>query len=389
MATLRKISGRYYAYFSDRKRTPRQKSVALGTGMKDVAQRKMARLVVKYHDGEFDPWRPDDMGRDVSFPEAAAAFMASRSALRPKTLRAYRFMLEGLARHLPPAIGVGDVTQKHVMPYVTDRAVSDATRRHRLRHARVFFRWTVERGHAVEDPTAGIKLDRGGDKLPAFFTADQLAALVATIEADTVRKTAPRGSRAGDSLWLRDVVVFAAATGLRQGEVLALRWDGIDLTPGQEVLSVRNDGDFRTKSGRDVTLPLVGLALDVVRRRHRLREESPYVFPGQRGGKMNAHYLSRRFKTFVERAGLPDRLHFHSLRHTFGTQLARDGVPLLTISKLLGHSNTQVTQVYTHLGMDELRRAMTSPQKGEGRSSVTRRRRGASSTKGQTGPDEG
>jgi integrase len=363
MATLRKISGRYYGYFSDRNRTPRQKSVALGTGMKDVAKKKLARLVVKYHDGEFDPWRPSDLGRNLSFVEAAAGFMESRASLRPKTLRAYRFMLEGLALHLPPAVGVNDVTRKHIVPYVTDRAVSDATRRHRLRHARVFFRWAAAQGHASDDPTTGIKLDRGGDKLPAFFMPEQLKALVVAIEADTVRKTAPRGARTGDSLWLRDIVLFAAATGLRQGEILALRWDGIDLDPGQETLSVRNDGDFRTKSGRDVTLPLVGVALDVVRRRNGLRDEAPYVFPGQRGGKMNAHYLSRRFKAFVERAGLPDRLHFHSLRHTFGTQLARDGVPLLTISKLLGHSNTQITQVYTHLGMDELRSAMNRTPK--------------------------
>lgn len=388
MATLRKINGRYYGYFNDRSRTPRQKSVALGTGMKDVAKKKLARLVVKFHDGQFDPWRPGDLGRTLSFVEAAAGFMESRGSLRPKTLRAYRFMLEGLAVHLPPAIGVSDVTQKHVTPYVTDKGVSDATRRHRLRHARVFFRWAVERGHAIEDPTAGVKLDRGGDKLPAFFSPEQLATLLKTIEADTVRKTAPRGPRAGDSLWLRDVVVFAAATGLRQGEILALRWDGIDLPPGRETLSVRNDGEFRTKSGRDVTLPLVGVALDVVRHRFGVCGESPYVFPGQRGGKLNAHYLSRRFRTFVDRAGLPARLHFHSLRHTFGTQLARDGVPLLTISKLLGHSNTQVTQVYTHLGLDELRRAMVGNQKPKTIRSTARRRRMGEDSKRARPSDE-
>lgn len=358
---LRKIKKHYYAYFTDRNRTPRQKSVALGTGMKDVARRKMARLVVRYHDGEFDPWRPGDMGRNVPFTDGAAAFMESRASLRPKTLRAYRFMLEGLARHLPPAIGVGDVTPRHIVPYVADSAVSDSTRRHRLRHARVFFRWAVARGHAVEDPTVGIKLDRGGEKAPAFFTPDELRILLDAIGTGSAETTARGGQKVEPAPWLLDVVVFAASTGLRQGEIIALRWDGLDLTTGMETLAVRNDGDFRTKSGRDVLLPLVGPALAVVRRRHTAAQDSsPYVFPGQRGGKMNPHYLSRRFKGFVTLAGLPGRLHFHSLRHTFGTQLARDGVPLLTISKLLGHSNTQVTQVYTHLGMDELRRAMST-----------------------------
>ena len=361
MAMLRKISGRYYAYFNDSRRTPRQKSYALGTGMKDVAKRKLARLVVRYHDGEFDPWRPNDLCRNMTFVDAASAFMVSRASLRPKTLRAYRFMLEGLTQHLPPAIGVNDVTAKHVLPYVSDRSVSDATRRHRLRHTRVFFRWAVATGYADEDATKGVKLDRGGDKLPGFFTPEEFASLLKAIETGNPERTRRGGPKVEPSPWLRDVVVFAATTGLRQGEILALRWDGIDLMQDCETLTIRNDKAFKTKSGRDVSLPLVGAALDVVRsRRQTGYDASPYVFPGQKGGKMNPHDLSRRFKVYVNLAGLPDRLHFHSLRHTFGTQLAREGVPVLTISKLMGHSNTGVTQVYLHLGSNELRRAMKS-----------------------------
>mgnify|MGYP006279758973 CR=1 FL=1 len=69
---------------------------------------------------------------------------------------------------------------------------------------------------------------------------------------------------------------------------------------------------------------------------------------------------SKRFKFYVRKAKLADRedLSFHSCRHTTGSWLSMQGVPLRVISEILGHSNTQVTEIYSHLSPDVMDRTM-------------------------------
>jgi site-specific recombinase XerD len=70
--------------------------------------------------------------------------------------------------------------------------------------------------------------------------------------------------------------------------------------------------------------------------------------------------VSKRFKFYVREAGLSDReeLSFHSCRHTTGSWLSMQGVPLRVISEILGHSSTQVTEMYSHLSPEVMDRAM-------------------------------
>ena len=70
--------------------------------------------------------------------------------------------------------------------------------------------------------------------------------------------------------------------------------------------------------------------------------------------------VSKRFKFYVRKAKLSDReeLSFHFLRHTTGSRLSMQGVPLRVISEILGHSNTQVTEMYSHFSPEVMDRAM-------------------------------
>jgi site-specific recombinase XerD len=73
------------------------------------------------------------------------------------------------------------------------------------------------------------------------------------------------------------------------------------------------------------------------------------VFIDRRGLPVKPGRVSKRFRTFADLAKLDERLHFHSLRHTTGSWLAMQGVPLRVIQAILGHSTVTVTETYSHL----------------------------------------
>jgi site-specific recombinase XerD len=66
-----------------------------------------------------------------------------------------------------------------------------------------------------------------------------------------------------------------------------------------------------------------------------------------------------RFNTGLRAAGLDEKIHFHSLRHTFASWLIQKDVPLYQVSKLLGHSSIAVTEIYSHLRTDDLSNAIS------------------------------
>ena len=65
-------------------------------------------------------------------------------------------------------------------------------------------------------------------------------------------------------------------------------------------------------------------------------------------------WVQHLFKRYVRELKLPERLHFHSLRHTFASWLVQDGATLYEVQKLLGHSSAKVTEVYSHLQPEQL-----------------------------------
>ena len=177
-----------------------------------------------------------------------------------------------------------------------------------------------------------------------------------------------------------ECIRLAALTGLRQGELLALRWHDVlwseralfvreRYLPGDEVDA--GDGVDLPKSNRGRTVPLsdqAALVLERVSERDEWTNSRDLVF-GQRDGDprprsgtpyrwthrdpsaLRREYAKARDHVVSEAADAGDSLstlRFHDLRHTFGTQCAAAGVPLSTIQQWMGHASIQTTMVYVH-----------------------------------------
>ncbi len=211
--------------------------------------------------------------------------------------------------------------------------ISPATINIELRTLKAFLGLAVKWDLVPLNPFRQVRMMRVPHRAADFLTIEELHNLVAN-------------TRVG---WLRDLVVFAASTGLRRGEAINLTWEDVDLPRG--VLRVRNTDAFQTKSRRERLVPLNTAARRVLARIQKLSE---FVFTDSKGKQLRPTGVSQQFRKAANSAGLSSGYHFHSLRHTFASWLVQAGVNLYEVKELLGHENITTTQVYAHLQPDML-----------------------------------
>jgi integrase len=161
-------------------------------------------------------------------------------------------------------------------------------------------------------------------------------------EADRLRAEVRKDAEWGP------MVVVALDTGLRLGELRALRWQDIDLKAGR--LLVRKNiyrkvtGTPKGKRSREV--PLNERAMEVLRLHRHLR--GPLVFCKEDGSRLSEKMCQRAMERLCRRAQVKG-LQWHGLRHTFASHLVMRGVSLKTVQELLGHKDIKETEKYAHL----------------------------------------
>jgi len=239
------------------------------------------------------------------------------------------------------------------------------------------FEHAVDRGAIAENPVRRATRPgrrRQGDTNPdlQFLTIEELDAVIRAIPDEVVIRTrAPtRRGRKGpapppppDVLGpvLRVVVLTAAMTGLRQGELLGLRWRDVDWSAQR--IRVRNTfvrgehsaagkSDLSTRRSVPMTDRLAG-ELDRWSRRSVYSGDDELVFAHpQTGNPLDRSKVTRRFQEACRTAGVRP-IRFHDLRHTFATRLAASGQPMRTIQEFLGHADSKTTQIYAHYAPSE------------------------------------
>jgi len=159
--------------------------------------------------------------------------------------------------------------------------------------------------------------------------------------SDDERKALLEACKASDSTMLYPVVVVALSTGMRQGEILGLTWDRVDLKRGALIIE-------ETKNGERRTVPVVGHAAAVLKEYRRLhrRLDTKLVFPSKEGKQPAA--IRQSWHRAVTRAGLTD-FRFHDLRHSAASYLAMNGASITEIADVLGHKTLAMVKRYSHL----------------------------------------
>lgn len=160
-------------------------------------------------------------------------------------------------------------------------------------------------------------------------------------------------------------VRLALLTGMRRGELLALRWEHVNLGRGTRTFVIGGENwelspgwllIERSKNGRPRALPLSGKAQGVLRLLFDDETRGEYVFQNERTGG-NISNIKTGFTGACRDAGI-DNLTFHDLRHTWSTRAAECGVPDSVRRDILGHSPVTMTDSYTHSSPAAMERAM-------------------------------
>lgn len=273
-------------------------------------------------------------------------------ALKKSSMRHYSFNLDN---HILPMFG--ETPLGHVGVAQIEACLSKLKRKGHatstLRSVRATFatvlRSAVERGYLEKNHAHGVCIrETDLKKERRFYSLEQVRSLLREL-------TEPCAS----------VVSVAVLTGMRIGEILALRWKRIDLLGATlEVAENYSSGEFgppKTKSSRRV-IPISSALRHVLEgQRARMAPETPddLVFRTVKGTPLNDKNLyNRELAPACDRIKQP-RVSWHSFRHTHATLLHANGETLKTAQALLGHSDLETTlNVYTHTVTDSQRTAV-------------------------------
>jgi len=184
---------------------------------------------------------------------------------------------------------------------------------------------------------AGVELFRETTR-DRFVQPDELPRLFAAMDAPDVNPT------------IRDFLYLALFTGARRSNVAAMRDDQIDLTAATWKIP-----GTASKNHEPMTIPLVGAAIDIVKKR--IGDESGFIFPG-RGASGHLEDPKATWAAILKAAKLKG-LRLHDLRRTLGSWQAGMGASLPVIGRSLGHRNSAATQIYSRLHLDPVRASVT------------------------------
>ncbi|HLI89133.1 MAG TPA: tyrosine-type recombinase/integrase [Ktedonobacteraceae bacterium] len=275
-----------------------------------------------------------------------------KPAVRLSTYRINRIIVQ---RHLIPGLGhikLQKLTTQHVQTFYAKKlregmAASRVRQLHGMLHKALTYarRIKLVGSNVAED----VELPKARKPKHVALTPEQALLL---LEKAREKK-------------LDVLIALAVSTGMREGEILALRWSDIDLAKGTiQVSRTVNylpkfhfvEGEPKTESSKR-TIQISRFLVDLLRKHRALQLEKrlekklkagdrwvdrDLVFPNSVGGFLLGNVLRNQFYRLLADAGLP-RMHFHDLRHSAATILISMGVPPNVVQKLLGHSDIAIT----------------------------------------------
>jgi integrase len=296
-----------------------------------------------------------DIGKQ-SFEEYLQVWLTNMEMiLRPNTSYQYKLYAD---RHIYPRIGKIQLRDLK-LPIIQEIYTAMNQQGYGVRTIRVTHNLlhhsledAMEAGYINRNPSTGAVLPKMEQKEMKFLNEDQVCLLLLAANGDRYEA----------------LYHLAIASGLRQSELLGLQWSDLDINLGtlkveRQLKRYFKDPDYftqtKTKNGRRVVK--LGLTTIEKLQEHRMKQnqdrilagdrwkENHLIFPSSIGTPLNQMNLYKRFIGLLDKAGLP-RVRFHDLRHTSASLLLIHKIPMIVVSRRLGHYKVSFTMdTYGHM----------------------------------------
>jgi integrase len=219
-----------------------------------------------------------------------------------------------------------------------------ATVNHHLKLLKAIFNRAVKTGKLTYNPVRAVKLFKENNARNRCLSLEEEVRLFEHLPES-----------------IKPLVIVALHTGMRQGELLNLRWDDVDFYTGTVRVREAKSGEGRSLAMNSrVRHTLKQVRAEQIRRAKAEAKDgreilSPFVFCSHKGRFL--HNLAKAWYPALEAAGIDD-FRFHDLRHTFASRLAMAGVDLYTVQRAGGWKTAIMVQRYAHLSPDHMRAAV-------------------------------
>lgn len=246
------------------------------------------------------------------------------------------------SKHIPD-ISLDNITVKNLDDFIStvySKSKFAASLYHRTLKAA--FNKALIWNYISENPFNKIKTPKVTKSFPVYLSEAELILILNKTE---------------DQL-LKNIFTTAFYTGMRLNEILNMKWNWVDFK--QDIITVKNSDDFKTKSKRERIIPIHQKVKSILLGYFPLgnQPKNCLIFYRKKNIKLNGEFISKQFKVAVRAAALNDDIHFHNLRHSFASNLVQRGVNLYVVKELLGHEDIKTTQIYSHLTQSSLSNAI-------------------------------
>lgn len=259
--------------------------------------------------------------------------------------------------------------QKHINYLYEDEKLNPATITETVKVWRMFLTWALDEGYIIKNPTKRLSIPGKSTqtkKLIEVFTEEERERIAEYMEESCYQ--------------YREVIKLAFATGMRQGELLALKWadiydNAIHVTNSTAIVT-HIDKDGNREMSREIwnpkttnavrVIPLSQTTMEMLKDLHLKQKkymfqhrhpQSEFVFTSSTGELIDTRVFIRSYQRMLERAGVQYR-KFHTIRHTFATEAIRRGVDVKDLQLLLGHSDITMTYKYVQSDNESKRNAI-------------------------------
>ncbi|MBC2397051.1 tyrosine-type recombinase/integrase [Clostridium tetanomorphum] len=218
--------------------------------------------------------------------------------------------------------------------YLKKRKLTTASRSRNLYTLRSFWNYAYKNKLCQWNIAMAVEPIKVQNKERTFLSIEEVHTLIDAIHHPLVKT----------------VVQALFYTGMRISECLNLEMKDVDLE--NEIIHIING-----KGAKDRNIPInknLVCILEDYLKTYRSSIDSKYFFATEKSGHLSAPYVNRVLSDTVKELGWKKHVSAHILRHSFASNLIKNGVNLVYVQKLLGHSNLKVTSIYTHASIEDL-----------------------------------